>query len=114
MTKDRAAGHAGALGRRWARAERAGGRSHSGAGRRWALGRAGGRGAQALGRAERAWQASGTGVQALGARGQAAGCRSGALGLGARAGQGCALRLVFNPIFRLCIFPESLNKHCSL
>ena len=35
----------------------------------------------------------------------------------ARAGQGCAigaLRLVFNPVFRLGIFPESLNEHCSL
>ena len=37
--------------------------------------------------------------------------------LGARAGQGCALsalRLVFNLVFRLGIFPESLNEHYSL
>ena len=38
-------------------------------------------------------------------------------GLGERAGHGCALgalRLVFNLVFRLGIFPESLNEHCSL
>ena len=43
--------------------------------------------------------------------------RRGAGARRARAGQGCALgalRLVFNPVFRLGIFPESLNEHCSL
>ena len=25
-----------------------------------------------------------------------------------------ALDLIFNPVFRLGIFPESLNEHCSL
>ena len=59
---------------------------------------------------------AGRGAQARGARGVQVRGRQ-AWALGARAGQGCALgalRLVFNPVFRLGIFPESLNEHCSL
>ena len=56
------------------------------------------------------------------ARGKAAwalGARPGrwARGLGARAGQDSALSaldLIFKPVFRLGIFRESLNEHCSL
>ena len=85
-----------------------------------ALKRAQGAGVQR--RAER--RASGTagragrsGSWAAGARAAGLGRARQARGLGARAGQGCALgalRLVFNPIFQLDIFPESLNEHCSL
>ena len=70
----------------------------------------------------RAWGV--VGAQKCGAGGGRRGARQAGLGtgpaawaLGARAGQGCALgalRLVFNPVFRLDIFPESLNEHCSL
>ena len=64
-----------------------------------------------------------TGIGARGARGVssrgAAGARPGrwARGLGARTGQKCALGasyLIFKPIFRLGIFPESVNEQCSL
>ena len=67
--------------------------------------RQGARGAQAAGRQARTQQ----GVAGRG--------RRAAWPLGARASQGCALgalRLVFNPVFRLSIFPDSLNEHCSL
>ena len=55
------------------------------------------------------------GGRRLGAR--ALGARAAGRGLGAMAGQGCALgalRLVFNLVFQLGIFLESLNEHCSL
>ena len=93
---------AGAAGS-WARgreAQRARGRAEQAA--------AGARGARqaGAGRSGSAWP--GRWARGLGAR---------ARGLGAQARQGCALgalRLVFNLVFRLGIFPESLNEHCSL
>ena len=118
MTKDRAAGHAGALARGTqtlgAHGARVAGSRHGRAG----AGRARMRWAVCKRAAERSRRAAG-GAQARGRRGTGAGrARPGrwARGLGVRAGQGCALgvlRLVFNPVFRLCIFPESLNEHCS-
>ena len=90
---------------------------------------------RALGSSGRAGQAAGARQGSAGARQGAAGALQGAghatgeaqargarqAGAGhagrARPGQGCALgalRLVFNPVFRLGIFPESLNEHCSL
>ena len=90
--------------------------------RRGALGRALGRGRQgagALGAGAGGRQARGAGRRAgaAGARG-ARGEQPGRWvhGLGTRAGQGCALGalgLVFNLVFPLGIFPESLNEHCS-
>ena len=61
------------------------------------------------GRARSAW----------GRAGWAAGERPGrwACGLASRAGQDCALGaldLIFKPVFRLGIFPELVNEHCSL
>ena len=82
------------------------GRVHAGSGTARALQITGARGAGA----ERA----AGGAQELGARGARG--RRAAWALGVRAGNGCALgalRLVFNPVFRLGIFPESLNEHCS-
>ena len=72
----------------------------------------------------RGWACGAWGKQALGAggrrgrargaarRGRVGGQTRGARGLGTRAGQGCALGalgFVFNLVFRLGIFPESLN-----
>ena len=117
--------------RRWVGAQGAGralGRTAAGGARRWAgtrapkqaradgrAGRAarqGARGAQAAGRQARARQGAGS------ARQGTAGARPGswACGLGMRASQGCALRLVFNPVFRLGSFPESLMNtvHCKI
>ena len=91
-----------------------------------------GRGAR--GRARRRSGRAGAGVaagerQVRGARGTAGRCsrrrrargtrpgRGWARGLGARAGQDCALGaldLIFKPVFRLSIFPESVNEHCSM
>ena len=54
---------------------------------------------------------------AQGARAGRAARRHGAGGMGARAGQDCALGaldLIFKPVFLLGIFPESVNEHCSL
>ena len=109
-------GLAGRAGRGWQaggtglRARGVGGRSAAGRDRREA-GRAarGRRGAGAGGARPGRWARS---AWELGVR-----PRRWAGGLSARAGQGCALgalRLVFNPVFRLSIFPESLNEHCSL
>ena len=115
-----------ALGRRAGRRQSAG--AHGSRWRRWAgtrarkqaradgrAGRAawqGERGAQAAGRQARARQGAGS------ARQGTAGARPGswACGLGMRASQGCALRLVFNPVFRLGSFPESLMNtvHCKI
>ena len=60
--------------------------------------------------------ARGLGVAGRGARGLGLAGRW-ARGLGARVGQDCALGaldLIFKPVFRLSIFPESVNEHCSL
>ena len=129
----RAGRAAGALARRWAagwgvrgwaRSARTGARggqaSDSGAGARRRSGRAGAgaRGARASGRREgRAGER-----QARGARDARQGAAAGAgraawAWLGARAGQDCALGaldLIFKPVFRLSIFSESVNEHCSL
>ena len=85
----------------------------------WTLaGRAGGMGAGALGDTGAGARGAGCGAQGVRSRG-AAGARPGrwARGLGTQAGQECALSapdLIFKPIFRLGIFPESVNEHCSL
>ena len=104
-------------------------------------GRASGRalGARALGaqdeRAHRRWARWASG-RAAGARGRASGRAAGRAGalLGARCARGTAgrqhgraacahrlgqlgaraLGLVFSSVFRLSIFPESQNEHCSL
>ena len=100
-----------ALGAGWALAGRAG-RGRSAQVGRWACrrgaGRTGGRRAGGRARGRRAGRAA----WALGAR-----PGRWAHGLGARAGQECALGapdLIFKPIFRLGIFLESVNEHCSL
>ena len=109
-------GAQGESGVRRARGERAGGRvwgARAGAAGSWRAGRAeqaavGARGARGVSGRPGAG-GGGRGRQVLGSRGGRC--------LGARAGQGCALgalRLVFNLVFRLGIFPESLNEHCSL
>ena len=61
-------------------------------------------------------QGAAVGAGASGARGLGVAGRW-ACGLGARAGQDCALgalNFIFKPVFRLSIFPESLNEQCSL
>ena len=85
----------------WARSRRRRGRCGAQA---RVLGRAG---RQALGRQADA------GLQAL--RGRAR--QAPGLGAGCAGWPGLCTRcthLVFNPVFRLGIFPESLNEHCSL
>ena len=135
--KARQQARAGALGRRracWGVRGRAGGswaQQALGAGRAGAL-QASGRAAGARGeRQARQGVAAGAGARGAGlagrhalgagrvawARGLGARPRRWALGLGAWAGQDCALGaldLIFNPIFRLGIFPDSVNEHCSL
>ena len=106
----RQAARAGALGSRLGAQggrRRTLGVRRAGAGRAGA-GRAGGararrRGASSRGRRQRA---SGSAQQARGRRATCA-HRLGQLGASAPG-------LVFNPVFRLGIFPESLNEHCSL
>ena len=109
------------LGRAWTGAERADGRA-GGARARQASGSSAG----ARRRSGRA-SAGARGRRAAGARGTAGRCsrrgrpRGAGPGrgwaLGVRAGQDCALGaldLIFKPVFRLSIFPESVNEHCSL
>ena len=73
-------------------------------------------GARARGRARGARQGAAAGAGACGVRGLGVAGRW-ARGLGAWAGQDCALGaldLIFKPVFRLSIFPESVNERCSL
>ena len=91
----RRAGRAGVLQARVARSAQAGERQACGAGRRAGRGRA-----QQQARAREAWAWLGAGR---------ATCAHGLGQLGAR-----APGLVFSLVFRLGIFPESLNEHCSL
>ena len=130
MTKDRAAGHAGALGVRGARRQECVGSRARGAGGRWGAQAAGvASGRQALGAGRRAGAgrhagargARGREAQERGARQAAAGhagrARLGlwARGLGTRAGYGPCTRCT-RPVFglvRLGIFPESIFGRCS-
>ena len=86
------------------------GRAHADAGRAdaWLAGGAQGRGAGSSG-TQGTRGARGKGAR--GARGRGAQARQGTGSAGCALG---ALRLVFNLVFRLGIFPESLNEHCSL
>ena len=89
----------------------AGARRASGCKERWrARGRASGRRA---GERQARWaRGARRARQARWARGAWQGAAA-----GARAGQDCALGaldLIFKPVFRLSIFPESINEHCSL
>ena len=103
-----------AAGGRWADWALGAGR----AGRAAGEARTGGRPAGARGEWQAGCRHGARGRQILGARGaRQAGAGRWARGLGARVGQSCALgplRLVFNSVFQLGIFPESLNEHCSL
>ena len=124
-------GNRRAQGRWGAQGERAGARRESvlrRVGRAWRArqGERGVRGRRTLGRRARAGElqlgAGAGGRQQELARAERSGQswlggRRTAWALSARAGQDCALgalRLVFNPVFRLGIFPESLNEHYSL
>ena len=103
------AGRAGRWAHGWARRVRAG--CSGGRRRTLGAGRAEALGVQALGAQagrRRAGQAAGAGARGLGTGRAACAHRLGQLGARAPG-------LVFNPVFfRLGIFPESLNEHCSL